>query len=266
MGLVIESAFNTAKLGGIKMRVAGTSISYNVSSLMAHSDWSGVASVTTPTVAEDGIELFIQTYTGDANYSLSYNASTFEYTLAHTTTNFTVDFTTDGPQGYLMRSILGFSGDLSGAKTYTSDVAPWFTIEAPLDCKTNEELDYEVGDQFYGGNSNGLIWSGHPFTLDYTGAGDVVYTSSSAKRYDFRIEYIPRSVLFKHKESASLPWSWERMWLHHRTGMPFFYTDPTSGDDMAHKLRKDGMAWKPVPVHQERIDVYHLDFRTYVYR
>lgn len=247
MGLIVESAFELAKLGGIAFRIDSTLVS-SATGLYTHSDWSSVTTNETTSQLET-ISIAIALATGDVDYALTYDTAARTYTLSHDTSTFEVDFTTDGPQGYIARSILGFSGNLSGADSYTSDVVPWFTLEAPLDCKGALRPDYESGDAFSGGSQNGVIYSQAPTTV--------------RKNYDFQVQYIPRAELFKHLATSTQPWTWEEFIYHHRLGYTFFCDD---GTPTGHKLRADGTSFKPVQIHPDYHGEYHLDLRTYVYR
>lgn len=59
--------------------------------------------------------------------AVTYSNATNRYTIATTGAAFAV--TWSGAAQLLMRKLLGFSGNLSGATSYTGDVAPFFTLE-----------------------------------------------------------------------------------------------------------------------------------------
>lgn len=255
MTLTVESAFSTEALGGIAMRINVHHVGLSSTTPVTHSDWSEVSSIFPSRVntLAPNLELLIQFFAGDNNYSLSYDSSSKAYTISHSfATAFTVDFQSDGIPGYLMQSVLGFSSSLlTGAATYTSDVRPWFTLETPMECRHNVKPDYETGEKLFGGNNNGVIYGWAPPKI--------------AKRYDFRISYVTRGDLYKHKATALRPWTWEDFLHQCRLGNYFFIEDD-HGPSTAHKLRPDGSIFVPTETAPNYVGEYHLDLKTYVFR
>lgn len=251
MAYVIESVFDLDKIGGMALKVGGSSVSMTTADY-THQAWNGSITWAGYVVGEfaPAFELVMQIATGDGNYSVSYDAANAQYTIAHTTTPFALDFTSKGVDGMKAMRILGFSGDQSSATSHTSDVPPWYTMTLPYDCLVNEKQDYEDGEGLFGGNQNGIIYGDAPDTL--------------VKRYDFRVSYIPRASLFKHLATYTTPWTWEDFTHHHRLGNFFVLSDGTTTS--AHKLHESSCSFKPVQVSPDYHGEYHLDLMTYIYR
>lgn len=250
----VYSEFTAAGLGGLGMVLNGVMVDFDSSNLTAHEAHGGWTPASF--AFDSALQTTINATSGLSGFTVDFTTGSFAgkaYTISHAST-FTVGFGI-GPRGFWMRRILGFSGNLTGANSYTSDVWPWFMNETPHDCFSNLKLDHEQKDDAWSKAENGLI------------AGNLIHRAS--KKVNMRVPFVPRAEVYKAERSDGDMWGWEHFFHHHRLGYRFYVTPSDHiGDDASTwlKFSEDNLLYEPVEVYANNVKEYHVDLRCYLGR
>jgi len=176
-----------------------------------------------------------------STYTVTFNTSgsnAGKYTISRdTVANFALTFSSRGAAGVRARQILGFTGDQSGASSYTSDIYPYYMLSSggkpdvngnsPIAAKTLIELDYS------------------PIVTEEAEADDgTAYgtTRRTAPKYlDFALELQPKELVLDQYATGAVPWTWQKFFEHHRLHRERFGVfDNTASEKTVHRLRKEG--------------------------
>lgn len=189
-------------------------------------------------------------------YTVSWSRAT-GYTIASTNALFQLDLT--GAAARLaMGRLLGLSGVLSGASSYTSTARPDFVL-VPAQQARKRPDEYQPDD---------IV------TEAVTDAGTTSqisrYTSETWADWDQPGEdprdlpatpFGPGAPVFRRHETALLPFSYQRAWAHHKAGFhPFLVVDGAS--QTVHRMRAEGAAFRPLRMSSEDWDLWTMTFAT----
>jgi hypothetical protein len=172
---------------------------------------------------------------GNATYAVSFSSSTERLTIAAAgggVTSFAI-----ATFSSVAQKVLGFTSNRSGALTYDGDRAPWYWIKASQgglsDYFWDEEEDGELGEDL-------KAHDGTVFAL----AEDEVPTL-----FDAKVPLEPRAKLWNEFASATVPFTWQRLFRHARNVEPIAldYSDGSITRKFFIRLRQDGRLFKPVP-------------------
>jgi hypothetical protein len=180
-------------------------------------------------------------------FTVSFDDATGLYTVSRAT-NFTLAFSTAAD--VRLRDALGFSGNKSGANTYTSDGIPKYIISAAIRARSQVSNVYEpdgiveeaVSD---GGDAYGTTLRTGELLSDWTQA------------------YESKAATFSRDADQIGSWCWQAFFAHHRGTHPFIIHGDNN-DDSSHplyKLRADGAAFVPSRVTSDDDTYWNIPFR-----
>lgn len=186
-----------------------------------------------------------------ADISISIAPATGLVTIAYSPATFSVTFSSTAAANFL-----GFSGNLSGSTSYTSDQTPTYCINPGQDLVSVEPgldgFNYEPD-----AIANLLVSdSGEPYAM----------ARDTAPLYrDWVQQYETRARSFRLAAASTHPWTHQHLHEHCRGGFPFlvynlFYGDAASEVFM---LRTESTQWRPRRA-APAWDVYHVDYRALV--
>lgn len=199
--------------------------------------------------------------TGVGTYTVTWNGTT-GYTVAYSAGNFSLSFSTvtTAAQGVLLRQILGFSGDKSGAASYSSDARPFFVIIPTVEGRTQMTDEMEPDDlaseavaddgTAYQVSRDSLeVWSDWRQTAE-TNTAPSTFSAAGTPVYA------------RHATSA-VPWTYQHAWRHMRLAdHPFLVLDTGTSESAVHQIRAEGASFRPQRFAAADYDLWSLDFRT----
>ncbi len=252
MALWYAFGFDVTKIGHLAFDIAddgGGAYEGNITSgTFCGVDISAIASGYTDFATALATELNA-TSSGAGTYTVTEDATSW-YTVAYDNGNFTLGFSTVGTatEGTRLRQLLGFSGDQTGAASYTSDIAPYYMMlpqVAGRSLVTREFMpsgiaaDAEADD----GSSYGVARGTSPLYYDWSQVAET------------------KAVTFKADAAAGAPWTWQHAWEHAANVEPFLVTD--GSEQAIHKLRGVGSAFHPTMMDAADWDnLWSLPFMT----
>ena len=199
--------------------------------------------------------------------TVTFSMSTLKYTLSASGT-FSVTWT--GVAGTTLRDILGFTGDLSAASSYTSDLRPQYLVVSRLAGQSEVHETYEPGGRIaYAESDNGQSYSTHPVELptyrDWVqpfetleGPTDSEWNSNGAVG--------GTAVRTANVGSATkVTWTWEAMIKHLRATLPFALVDRATsvdGEGDLYKMRGEAAHFDPTRITADYDGHWSIPFRT----
>lgn len=273
MTLRYEWAFDLAVLGGVAASLTddgGTGEAALTSGLYAHTSIAAVQDIDGDTVSRfSAVTSFAAalaaelntTSGGSGTYTVTWNGTT-GYTVAYSGGDFSLSFSgaTTAAQGTLLRRILGFSADLTGEDTYSSDVRPYYLIIPSIQARSDVSDEYEPdgimaeavaddGTAYQISRDTAEIWS------DWTQASETETAPSSLSSEG--------TLVFARQATATAPWTYEHAWRHMRLGLhPFLVVDSGTGEDAVHMIRAEGASFRPVRFAGTDQPYWSIPFRT----
>lgn len=179
-------------------------------------------------------------------YTVTFDETTLKYTISHAA-NFSMVFAGTA-QGTHTKNLLGFSGNKSGANTYTSDYACYYAI-AGTQGGLSMPKEYQPSGMAVDAEAN----DGSPY----------MHGRATAVRYkDFVIQFEPLAKVRSREAATAVPWTWEHFFDHCRAGHPFVVIE--DGENTIHTLRADGASWDPANAEPDIETWFHVPFRTRV--
>lgn len=205
--------------------------------------------------------LLNDTTTGSGAYTVTYNGTT-GYTVAYDAGNFSLTFSTvtTAAEGVLLRQILGFSGDVSGAASYSSDVRPYFVIIPTIEGRSSMSDEIEPDDIVQEAVADdGTAYGVARDTVEVWSTWQQTAETNSAPS-TFSSEGTP---VFQRSATSAVPWTYQHAWRHAREGdQPFLVLDTGTSESAVHAFRADGAAFKPVRFAAPDYPLWSLDFKT----
>ncbi len=258
------AALNVGAISGSNAAVFGGGLTGNLgfaSGLYMHGDVAGTA---------DGVSIL--SFCADieaaiAGLTCTFSLSTLKYTLSAAGT-FSVTWT--GAAGVVMQELLGFSGNLSAASSYTSTVRPEYLIVSRLAGQSEVHETYEPGGRIsYAESDNGQAYSTHPVELptyrDWTqpfetleGPTDAEWSGNSAVG-GTAVRTANVGVATK------ITWTWEALIKHLRATYPFALVDratSTNGEGHLYKMRGEAAHFDPTRITADYDGHWSIPFRT----
>lgn len=222
-----DCVFSTQGSGESMTATIAGSAATVASGLYSHQSWSwsGITGWTTVSEFGPAVASAFTIATGGA-VTCSFSTSTGLYTVARNT-NFTLDFSTAAD--LRLRAALGFTGNKSGANSYTSDVRPYYLIVPAVEGLTDTTDEYEPDDLA----EEAVGDDGAAYTIARTTA-DTLWDWSHAVE--------TKAATFAREAESAVPWTWQHFFAHARKGMPFV-RGPSTG--YVHRLRAEGMSFRP---------------------
>lgn len=218
-----HAGIDTVKLGGLSVVVGGVAsgTATVASGTYCHISISSVTGGTTYRALYYGVDTALAVV--DAGFSCSFDATTLAYTISHAS-NFTLTWT--GTGGENLRKALGFSADLSGSNSYTSDVRPFYVIEAEIDGRSQYTDVYEPDDIAEDAVSDG---------------GDAFGVSKDTTELwcDWLQSMETKEATLSRSATSAVPWTWEHFFKHCRNDQPFLVTGDSDSTGIVYKLRGD---------------------------
>jgi hypothetical protein len=186
---------------------------------------------------------------GGGPWTVTFSYTTGKYTVSRGS-NFTLSFS--GASDLRLRSALGFTGNKTGASTYTSDETPKYVTIPAIAARSSVSNVYEaagiveeaVSD---GGDAYGTALRTGELLADWTQAME-----SKAATFS-------RTVT-----SPSHGWCWEAFFIHHRSTHPFsIYSDnEDESTSPLFRLRADGASFVPQRVASDDDTYWNIRFLT----
>lgn len=190
----------------------------------ASSGWEGTGAMSC------GVELEARLDALASGFTVAFNTTTFLYTISHAST-FSLTF--NGDAGTSLRRALGFTGNKSGANSYTSDVRPYYLIDSYLDAWSKVSDLYEPDEDVV---QEATADDGTPFA---------VARDSNELWSDWTQAHELEAAVFERHASASVPWTWQAFFKHCRGTHRFkVYEDLAAGDSLGvYMLRAEGASF-----------------------
>ncbi|MCC7539224.1 MAG: hypothetical protein IT379_23580 [Deltaproteobacteria bacterium] len=166
------------------------------------------------------------------NFSVSFNPLTSRYTISST---HTFSLTGTGAGSTTAARILGLTGDTGSSASHASGRDVWYSLASASEGLTNDSNVHEPDGVARDAVAN-----------DGTHYGVSVVTA--AKQRDFVLAFNAKARTFKASETATQPYSLERLMEHCRTSNPFGVYDSTLGLGFGHThfLRAGGASFRPI--------------------
>lgn len=263
MALHYHWGWDITLVGSMSVRVVDSGGAFTVtlsSGTYCHTDISSVESGYTDFAT--ALQTAIDAAATDT-FTVSFSTSN-GYTIANDSNNTTtLDFTTPGAAGTLMRQALGFSGNQTGTDDYSSNVRPHYWIIPAIQGRSNMSDEYEPdgvtmessddsGGTVQLSRDTSEVWS------DWTQAAEIEDPPAAWEDAG--------TMPYKRQEDAGtsaddVSWSYQRAWEHHRLGdHPFLCID--GSEQAVHRLRADGSAFHPVRFASGDYGLWSIPFRT----
>lgn len=252
MTLLLASAWDFARIGTATMTVDDDGTAQPVtftSGVYSHIALSTV--VSTISLWSSSLKAALDAASnGAGTYTVALNETTRKYTISYSNGNFDLTFT--GAAGTVMQNIIGFSGNKTGAASYTSDNAVYYLIGGSIGAKADvaeyepdEIVDVAEADD---GTSYGIARSTAP-----------IY-------YDCLVPFEAEASVRTAKAAATAPWTWQRFYAHTRAHEVFALKDSLVPETTVHRNRAEGAAFKPEPSAADPnfTAYYNMRLRTYL--
>jgi hypothetical protein len=175
---------------------------------------------------------------------------------------FEVNFSaaSDADAGARAAALLGFSGDLSGSNTYSSDVRPSYFIVPAIGARTKPSDEKEPP----GVTSEGVTDSGG--TCQRSRRSSEIHDDWEQAGEDMRDvsggAFEAGTPVYRRQATAAVPWTYQHAWAHHKKGFdPFIAADDDLGETV-HRMRAEGCSFKPARIAGVDVDVWSIPFRT----
>lgn len=185
-------------------------------------------------------------------YTCTYSTVTGKYTVASAGT-FTLDFATAAD--LRLRAALGFTGNKSGAASYTSDVAPAYSMVSTIEGRTNVLGPYEPDDIAEESVSDGGV--------------DHVITRKTGERLMSWVQQMePRTAVdpwaLDPAGTGGVGWTWKEWFAHTRGTHPFVCNEPLLGESGGafYRLSAKGASFKPQRYTADFDDYWTVPFAT----
>ena len=261
MALRYEWCWDIAVIGALAVKVTDDGAAFEVrltSGTYCHTDISTVDADFTDFAA--ALQSALQAGTaGAGTYAVTWNGTT-GYTIAYTAGNITLSFTTvtTAAEGTLMRQILGYSGNKSGAASHASDVRPYYLIIPAIQGRTEMSDEYETGEMMRESSADdgttyqisrdsSEIWS------DWTQAAE---TETAPSSYSSAGTFI-----YKRLGTSAAPWTYQHAWEHMREAKhPFLVLD--GSESAVHQIRADGASFHPTRFAGTDLPHWSVPFKT----
>ena len=192
--------------------------------------------------------------TAITSWTVTWNATTMAYTLTASGGGQTsVDLTFDSGGGTtLARQILGFSGNQTGALTYTSDVRPFYVVSVRAGAASygSQPREFEPEGIAEGAEAD----DGSQFSI---------HRSTAPKYRDFAVTTETKAATRVRSApdgttAADVPWTYQHLWEHARAVEPLLIQD---GVENAVVHMRPGMArWKPRTSFADYHGHFDVDF------
>ena len=258
------AALNVGTISGSNAAVFGGGLTGNLgftSGLYMHGDVAGTA---------DGVSIL--SFCADIEAAISgltctLSLSTLKYTLSAAGT-FSVTWT--GTAGAVLRDILGFSGDLSAASSYTSTVRPKYLIVSRLAGQSEVHETYEPGGRIaYAESDNGQAYSTHPVELPtYRDWVQPFETQAGPTDGEWNASGSVGGTAVRTADVGSatkVTWTWEAMTKHLRATYPFGLVDratSTKGEGQLYKMRGEAAHFDPTRITADYDGHWSIPLRT----
>jgi hypothetical protein len=183
-------------------------------------------------------------------------STTFTVTLSLTTglltisraTSFTLAFSTAAD--LRLRAALGFTGNKSGANTYTSDRVPDYVMLATIGARTYEGLpDREEPDDVA------------EETISDGGEAEVVTRKTDEMLATWWQAMEPRAQVYRRNQTTG-GWTWEDFVKNTRGTHPFVVWDSNDAVRTLHRFTAKGAAFRPKRVAADFSDYWNMQFQT----
>lgn len=186
-------------------------------------------------------------------FTVTFNTTTGLYTISRATT-FTLSFSS--ASDLRLRAALGFTGNKSGANTYTSDVVPAYVCRSEILGRSNVMGQVEPDEIAEETVSDG----GEAFVITRK-SGEFLMTWQQTME--------PRSAVYEWASyvaasSSSIPWSWQQWFRHTRGTHPFYVNDTLEGEPngAVYRLTAKGASFRPQRVTADYDDQWVVPFEA----
>lgn len=195
------------------------------------------------------------TWTTPSAFELTWNASNPHvtipsYTFAWPVANFSITFSNAATS-----AIFGFTGNVSGAQTYTGSASPTYVLVPSLDGGSDPTPYYEPDSVANHVSSD-------------QGQGHGMSRTVSPIHQDWRQEFESKEKTFKGNASATHPWTFQHLFEYCRGTRPFSVYTPRFDFEVdyvpAYYLRSDGANFKPERHSPGNASQFWIPFRCEV--
>ena len=184
-------------------------------------------------------------------FTVTMSATTGLYTIASSAGVFTLEFSTAAD--LRLRAALGFTGDKSGADTYTSDFVPTYSMQSAIDGRTDYMPPMEPDD----------------IAEETVSDGGVAYvitrkTSELLCSWTQQMEPFTSCSPRARTEAALSTWTWREFFEHTRGTHPFWCSEDLPGENggAIYQLTAKGAAYQGRLFTADFLDYTGVPFKT----
>lgn len=258
------AALNTGVVDASNAAVIAGTISGNLgfeTGLYMHGDVQGIADGVSILAFSTAVEGLI------TGLTCTFSLSTLKYTLSAAGT-FSVTWT--GAAGVVMQELLGFSGNLSAASSYTSDLRPKYLVVSRLAGQSEVHETYEPGGRIsYAESDNGQAYSTHPVELPtYRDWTQPFETQAGPTDSEWNASGSVGGAAVRTADvgaATKVTWTWEALIKHLRATYPFALVDratSTEGEGQLYKMRGEAAHFDPTRITADYDGHWSIPFRT----
>lgn len=145
------------------------------------------------------------------------------------------------------RNLLGFTGNQSGAQSYTGSATPTYMVISTLDYPSNDTTNYEP--EAIGNHS-----------ISDNGSGYGISRTTSPLYRDFSQEYETKAKTLRLSASSSHPWTFQHLFEHCRGVWPFVLYIVDQRQEVF-SFRTEGIPFHPERATPGNDAQFHIPFR-----
>lgn len=259
MSLIYASGFQVGGENTMTCTVAGSAATITEGTYMPGDMWalSGAQTTLVGTFEEGGYTNFTAIVKSvfdaatSSTFTVTFSETTGKYTISRST-NFTLAFSTAAD--LRLRAALGFTGDKSGASTYTSDSVAKYVLVPAIQARSLSTDIHEPDDIAEESVSDG-------------GDAFVVTRKSAERMWKWEQTMESYATVFNRAATAytGTLWTWQDFFEHTRGTHPFAvrdsgWTSTQADDGDIFRLTAKGAAFTPKRVTSDFDDLWNIPF------
>lgn len=255
--LRIYPAFDTRLLPGGVMTFrfdegAGDLTATIVPGLYSHVTMASVVSTVTlfATAIKNAMEV-----PSALTYTVTYVESVRGYTIHPSAGNVSLHLDAGTPAEINAAAALGFDQiEVPSASTLSSDRTTYYSLAGTVGGRGATTPEYEPDDVGDVGETD-------------DGGSSMESRTTAPLYYDFTVPFETEATVHNVSAVTADPWTWQRFFPHVRSGdFPFLVKDSASAQNSVHKLRKDGMSFRPqnVAADESFQSYWNIALKTYL--
>jgi hypothetical protein len=234
MSLYINAGWSTAgSAQAMTATVAGNAATI-ASGTYAHATMSSVMGGTNYSAFAAAVKTSFDA-AASSTFTVTWSSTTYLYTISRAT-NFTLAFSS--ASDLRLRAALGFTGNKSGANSYTSDVRPYYII-VPQEAARSASLPFVY-------EPDGIVEE----AVSDGGTPYGVARMTDELLADWTHTFETKASTYTRYAASSAPWTWQDFFRHCRGQRPFAVYE-SALYNAVYKLRADGASFVPQPAEAD---------------